>query len=204
LGQLLEDEETTHLLAALIWLGDAGCAEATEPALAEPKPPRRQPLARVQLVHKTSAELAKPAAAPTAESDAAPERARTLQAEARFRAAQNWLDRGELSEAASAMKQVVALQPMEPEYRMVEAWVAYLEGGEDRRFLRAEVIAMARKAGKADPRGARPHAILGRVALDDDDLELARREFEAALARDPKNADAASGLQKVRDSQAAG
>ncbi len=39
---------------------------------------------------------------------------------------------------------------------------------------------------ETDPRAAKPHAILGRLALDDGDEAQANKEFEAALVRDPE------------------
>jgi hypothetical protein len=49
-----------------------------------------------------------------------------------------------------------------------------------------------------DPRAAKPHAILGRLALDDGQLDVATRELQAAVVRDPEDPDALRGLQRLR------
>ena len=96
------------------------------------------------------------------------------------------------------MARVGELQPNEPEYRMMEAWALYLQARVDVRVARAKAVACARRVTEADPQAAKPHAILGRLALDDGDQALANREFQAALVRDPEDEDAQRGMKRVR------
>ncbi len=186
LPDLLQGPRAAYVLAALLWLGDASCAEATFPALLPKKTPARQPLAKIRLKQVTHKSL---------ETRRDPKR---LQAEGLFQKARRLLAAGELSEAAATAREAVALQPSEPEYCMLEAWVLYRQGGDDLRLRRAKAVAAARKASIAEPRASWPHEVLGQLALDANDAELAVREFEAALACDSGCTGALEGLKRAK------
>ena len=96
------------------------------------------------------------------------------------------------------MQRAVALRPGEHEYRMFEEWVSYLAARVGARIARAKAVACARKMIEADPRAAKPHAILGRLLFEDGDAKSAEREFEFALVRDPADDDAKKGITQVR------
>ena len=66
------------------------------------------------------------------------------------------------------------------------------------RVGRARAVAAARKLLEADPKAARAHSILGRLAMEDGDRERAIREFEVALLQDPEDAEAKRGLKQLR------
>ncbi|HEY8122527.1 MAG TPA: DUF4388 domain-containing protein [Myxococcota bacterium] len=121
-----------------------------------------------------------------------------LEAEKLFQSARKLVEREKFNEALVAMQQVVALQPNEPEYRMLEAWTAYLAARVTQRIARAKAIACARKMIEGDPRAAKPHTILGRLLLDDGDAAAAARELELALVRDPNDDEAKRGLAAAR------
>jgi tetratricopeptide (TPR) repeat protein len=121
-----------------------------------------------------------------------------LEAEQLFQQARKLLEREKLQEAAAALERCVALRPEEPEYRMYEAWASYLAARVLQRIARAKALACARKMVEADPRAGKPHAILGRLLLEDGDSASAAREFEFALLRDPKDEDAKKGLAQAR------
>jgi tetratricopeptide (TPR) repeat protein len=121
-----------------------------------------------------------------------------LEAEQHFQSARKLVEREKFDEAAHAMQRAVALRPGEPEYRMFEAWVSYLAARVGARIARAKAVACARKMIEADPRAAKPHAILGRLLLEDGDAKSAEREFEFALVRDPADDDAKKGITQVR------
>ena len=118
-----------------------------------------------------------------------------LEAEGLFRRAQSQLANDKFSDAVATLARVIELQPLEPEYRMFEAWATYLQARVDVRIARAKAVACARRVAEADPKAAKPHALLGRLALDDGDNDLATREFQAALVRDPEDPDAQRGHQ---------
>jgi len=126
-----------------------------------------------------------------------------LEAEQLFTQACKLAERERFDEALAALQRVVTLQPNEPEYRMHEAWVAYLAARVAQRIARAKAMACARKMVDSDPRSAKPHTILGRLALDDGDSANAAREFELALVRDPNDEDAKKGLAQARGSKRA-
>lgn len=137
--------------------------------------------------------------APPGSTSAAPEDKRTpLEAERAFRRGRELLAADRLAEALRELARAVELQPQEPEYRMFEAWVAYLEHAARARRVRARALACAVRMAEHDPGAAKPHAILGRLALDDGQLDVATRELQAAVVRDPEDADALRGLQRLR------
>ena len=96
------------------------------------------------------------------------------------------------------MRQAVELEPDEPEYAMVEAWVSYLEARQSVRVTRARAVSAARKQLVADPKAPRVRSILGRLALDEGDRERATREFELALMHDPEDEEAKRSLKQLR------
>jgi tetratricopeptide (TPR) repeat protein len=121
-----------------------------------------------------------------------------LEAEQCFRRAQQLLAADKPIEAAKLLRQAVDLEPGEPEYAMLEAWVTYLEARQSVRISRARAITAARRQLEADPKAPRVHTILGRLALDEGDRARATREFELALLRDPEDEEAKRGLKQVR------
>jgi cytochrome c-type biogenesis protein CcmH/NrfG len=62
------------------------------------------------------------------------------------------------------------------------------------RFLRLRAEAWL----AADPGDARPHVVLGALAIARNDLETARVHFEEALRLDPTNPDAIRVLDRLR------
>ena len=126
-----------------------------------------------------------------------------LEAEQLFQSARKLVEREKFQDASAALLRAVALQPNEPEYRMYEAWAAYLAARVAQRIARAKAVACARKMSGADPRAGKPHAILGRLLLDDGDAKGATHEFEFALLRDPGDEDAKKGLAQTRGSKPA-
>ena len=121
-----------------------------------------------------------------------------LEAEQAFRRAQDCLKAGKLNEAVRVMARVVELQPNEPDYQMFKAWASYLRARVEVRAARAKAVVCAQRATEADSKAARPHAILGRLALDDGDHLLASKEFQAALLRDPHDEEALTGMKRTR------
>jgi CheY-like chemotaxis protein len=201
---LLDAGMKPALLAALLWTGAATLeAPPTPEAPQATAPPRRRPeFAReVVLPRKRKLTPTPRSESPSAEDELEPQAENPqsrLEAEQFFRRAQSLLEAERIADALSMIRRVVALQPLEPEYRMVEAWVNYQHARVEMRVARAKAGACARKAADADPNTAKPHAILGNLALEDRDHDRARREFEAALVRDPENVDALRGLKRVR------
>jgi tetratricopeptide (TPR) repeat protein len=206
-----QNAEARALLAALA-LTNALAPQAAPAAFTKPT---ATPLARVALVRKQSNEFARdvvsrrkpatcasediPAAAPARRDDSKTR----LEAEQLFQNAKKLVEREKFNEALAALQRVVALQPSEPEYRMYEAWTAYLAARVAQRIARAKAIACARKMIEADPRAAKPHTILGRLLLDDGDTAAAARELELALIRDPEDEDAKKGLAQARSAKPA-
>jgi tetratricopeptide (TPR) repeat protein len=217
------NEGARAALAALALVGALVPQAETTTAQPTPKPSQ---VARVALVRRPLTEFARevvarkpqPAAraggatgtASAAGADDAPvksaarrDEAKTrLEAERLFQHARKLADREKFTEALAALQQAVALQPNEPEYRMHEAWTAYLAARVAQRIARAKAIACARKMVEADPRAGKPHTILGRLLLDDGDAAGAAREFELALLRDPNDEDAKKGIAQLRGAKA--
>jgi DNA-binding response OmpR family regulator/tetratricopeptide (TPR) repeat protein len=123
-----------------------------------------------------------------------------LEAERLFREGQTLLATEDYEQAAQRLADAVRLQSREPEYAMLEAWASYLARRVEATLARAKARACAQRMAQLDPRSARPHSILGRLALDEHLLEQAARGFEAALDRDPTDADAARGLRGIESS----
>jgi tetratricopeptide (TPR) repeat protein len=165
---------------------------------APPVVPRKISHPREVVGRRKSAGTERPVDAPPAQP--APERAaqHRLEAEQCFRRAQQLLAAEKPIEAAKLLRQAVDLEPGEPEYAMVEAWVSYLEARQSVRIARARAITAARRMLEADPKTPRVHTILGRLALDEGDRTRATREFELALLRDPADEEAKRGLKQLR------
>jgi tetratricopeptide (TPR) repeat protein len=203
-------------LAALALVG-ALVPQAPDASSAPPPPPAGKPIGRIPLVRRIAKEFARevvnprkpPAAAarpadPGANADAPAPRAprddsqSRLEGEQLFQQARKLIEREKFAEALIALQRVVALQPSEPEYRMYEAWTAYLSARVTQRIARAKAIACARKMVEADPRAAKPHTILGQLLLDDGAAAAAAHELELALVRDPSDEDAKRNLAQAR------
>lgn len=121
-----------------------------------------------------------------------------LEGEQCYRRAQGRIAAGRPSEALALLRKAVQLEPGEPEYAMLEAWVSYLEARHAVRVARARATGASARVLEADPRAPRVHTILGRLALDEGDRARATREFELALLRDPSDEEAKRGLQQAR------
>ena len=194
------------LLATLLWTGGARLERAkarAHPATAT----RSRPEFAREVVKPRRARAPKPATGAThrdgssGTSTPAPppdDNKARLEAEQLFRRAQGQLGSEKFADAVRTLAKVVELQPLEPEYRMFEAWAAYLQARVEVRVARAKAAACARRVAEADPQAGKPHAILGRLALDDGDHAGAAREFEAAILRDPEDPDAKKGMKLVR------
>ncbi len=120
-----------------------------------------------------------------------------LQAERAFRHGQEQLAADRVADARLAFSRAVELEPLEAEYRMFEAWAGYLASRIEAKVQRAKLIACARKVNQEDASSVASHWILGRIAMEENDRELARKEFEAALFRDPNNEQAQKGLEAI-------
>ncbi len=186
---------------------------------AAPAKPSGTPFARIQPIPRAVAQFAREVVAPrkpgepaAARSgaqgregvparDAAQER---FAAEQSFRDAHKLIAREKFEEALTLLRRAVSLDPNEPEYRLLEAWVAYLAARVAQRIARAKAVACARRAIENDPRAAQPHTILGRLYLDDGDAAAAARELELALLRDPNDADAKKHLAAARAAKSTG
>jgi tetratricopeptide (TPR) repeat protein len=196
-----ETEEAPALLATLLMM-DALDLDAEAPQ--KPGQPGRRPggqFAREVVGRRKSAGSRReasaddtPAAAPSP-TDAGQAR---LEAEQCFRRGREMLANDKPLEAAKLLRRAVALEPGEPEYAMAEAWATYLEARHTVRVTRAKALAAARRLLDADPKAAKAHTTLGRLALEDGDHERATREFELALLRDPEDVEAKKGLKQSR------
>lgn len=210
------NERTQPLLAALA-LVDA--LVVAEPAARAKPAPAAATRASVKFARDVVTASKKPAAsaasgattqvrfadenAPAAGAKQSNESKARLEAEQLFQHARKLVEKEKFQDAGVALLRAVALQPNEPEYRMYEAWAGYLAARVSARIARAKAVACARKMSEADPRAGKPHAILGRLLLDDGDTTNATREFELALVRDPSDEDAKKGLTQARGDKAA-
>jgi DNA-binding response OmpR family regulator/Flp pilus assembly protein TadD len=189
---LSEDTELPALVATLLLLdalalgsGGAQAERAKEPRVA---------FAR-DVVRPRVAPASPPAAAEAAPANPAHAR---LEAEQCFRRAQQLLATEKSPEALKLLRRAVELEPEEPEYAMVEAWISYLDARQAVRVARARASAAARRQLEANPKTPRLHTILGRLALDDGDRGRATREFEVALMQDPQDEEAKRSLKQAR------
>jgi Flp pilus assembly protein TadD len=139
-----------------------------------------------------------PAAGGAAASEPPDRSQARLEAEQSFRRAQQLLAAEKLHEAVKLLRRALELEPAEPEYAMYEAWASYLEARHALRVGRARALAAARRQLEAEPKAAKPHSILGRLALDEGERERATREFELALLREPEDEEAKRGLKLLR------
>ncbi|MCP5056557.1 MAG: DUF4388 domain-containing protein [bacterium] len=181
-AQLLETADP-RLLIALEMTGQLTAAkrqpqsQAKGPALRPPQSPQK-----ADLPHEPSEN----------------ERARArLEAERAFRLGQEHLEAERIAEARESFARAIELEPLEAEYHMYETWAAYRVARVEVRVQRAKLTACARKVVEEDGTSARPHTILGRLALEEENRALARKEFQLALLRDPEDQDARSGLEGV-------
>jgi len=188
-----EGGETPPLLATLLLIDALELGASPTPRARETV---RIPFAR-EVVGRRSNAPAPPSAAP-ASAPAASQAQNRLEAERCFRTAQQLLGADKQLEAAKLLRRAVELEPGEPEYALLEAWVSYQETRQAVRVARARAAAAARKLLAVDPKAARVHTILGRLALDEGDRTRAAREFELALLRDPEDEEASRGLKQSR------
>lgn len=179
------------LLATLLLIGALELGSGPRAAAAERV---RSPVSFARVVVSRRAVPAA-ASAPAPRPTAAQSR---LEAEQCFRQGQQLLTSDRLTDACKLLRKAVNLEPGEPEYTMLEAWASYLEARQSLRVGRARAVAAARKLLEADPKAARAHSILGRLAMDEGDRERAIREFEVALLQDPEDAEAKRGLKQLR------
>jgi DNA-binding response OmpR family regulator len=194
LGSFAGDDALLQALLATLLLCEAIDLGPNAPPVVQRKIPHpRDVVGRVKPGAAQPAD-ATPAAPPAAERGAQ----NRLEAEQCFRRAQQLLAAEKPIEAAKLLRQAVDLEPGEPEYALLEAWVSYLESRQTVRIARARAISAARRQLEADPKAPRVHTILGRLALDEGDRTRAIREFELALLRDPADEDAKRGLKQLR------
>lgn len=87
--------------------------------------------------------------------------------------------------------ELTAARDLDPEGADVQEQLvqAYLTAGDS-----GQAKAEANAYLASDQSSPRPHLLLGRIALQDNDLETARKHFERALALDPGNVTANRGL----------
>ena len=194
-AQIARDDAPAQALLATLLLIDALELGTSAPLAARTKETLRVPFAREVVGRRKGS--ATPAAAEAAPAPTNPAQNR-LEAEQCFRRAQQLLASDKLVEAAKLLRRAVELEPGEPEYAMVEAWVSYVEARQAIRVARARATTAARKLLETDPKAQRVHTILGRLALDENDRDRATREFELALLRDPEDEDAKRGLKQAR------
>jgi tetratricopeptide (TPR) repeat protein len=192
LAQLARDDEQCPALLATLLLIDALELGASAPPDARAKEATRVTFAREVVGRRKG-----PAPATAEPPPPNPAQAR-LEAEQCYRRAQQLLATDKLAEAAKLLRKAVELEPTEPEYAMVEAWVSYVEARQATRVARARATTAARRLLEADPKAQRVHTILGRLALDENDRERATREFELALLSDPEDEEAKRGLKQAR------
>jgi tetratricopeptide (TPR) repeat protein len=216
-GKCLPDLRREHpgalpLLLALLLTENLTSAKQTPARASKPVAPRKtQPKFAKEFIAKRKPKATEPekppeaaddeAAAPQDAANEAPDAGDTrakLEAEQQFRRGEQLLAAERFAEALAALQSAAELQPLEPEYRMYEAWASYLNSRVELRVARAKAVACARRVLEEDPRSAKPHSILGRLALDDGERGRAEKEFEAALIRDPENSEAQRGISLAR------
>ncbi len=191
-GAELDELHVAQLLASLIVTGALRLEdEATAPADRSAARPPTLHAAQARVVVRAPAQT-RPAAGPPRDEA----RAR-LDAEAAFRRGQALLSAGRFEPAWRAFGEALALQPREPEYAMAEAWAGYLAKRVEVSLARAKARACAMRVAQLDEDAARPHAILGSLAADERRFDVATREFEAAVLRDPEDRDAVQGLHAL-------
>ena len=188
-----EAEEAPALLTTLLLCGALGPAAGPAAPAREPRRTVGVPFAR-EVVRLRKA----PAATPPAEPARVDRAQARLEAEQAFRRGRELLAAEKPLEAVKLLRRAVELEPDEPEYAMAEAWASYVEARHGVRVARARALTFARRLLEAEPKAARAHTVLGRLALDEGDRERAAREFELALLHDPEDADAQRGLKQAR------
>jgi Flp pilus assembly protein TadD len=192
-----EAPDAPALLATLLLTGAIGARGGATASTRETRRRVRMPFAREVIGRRKApgaAEANGTAPGPTP-SDRSQAR---LEAERCFRRGRELLGADKPLEAVKPLRRAVELEPGEPEYAMAEAWASYLEARHGVRVARARALTFARRLLEADPKAARVHTVLGRLALDAGDRERATREFELALLRDPEDEEAKRGLKQSR------
>jgi len=120
-----------------------------------------------------------------------------LEAERAFRGGVVLLLQNMLPGAHREFARAAELEPSEPEYRMYEAWVAYLNarGGADQPLARAKAHACASRVLQDRTDSSKAHSILGQLAYSNGEVDAADRHFRMALRYDPDDHDAQRGLR---------
>jgi tetratricopeptide (TPR) repeat protein len=190
-----EAQGAPALLATLLLIGAISMGGASPTPTREARRTVRVPFAREVVGRRKAPATATPGGTAPAPADRAQAR---LEAEQCFRRGRELLDAEKPLEALKLLRRAVELEPGEPEYAMAEAWASYLEARHAVRVARAKATTFARRLLEADPKAAKAHTILGRLARDEGERERATREFELALLRDPEDEDARRGLKQSR------
>ncbi|MEN8159826.1 MAG: DUF4388 domain-containing protein [Myxococcota bacterium] len=197
-----ESDAAPALLATLLMMDaldlDSPAPEAARTPEGTPHRPPRVQYAREVVGRRKSAASRREAPVAAAAPAPADDAQSRLEAEQCYRRGRELLDSDKPLEAVKALRRAVELEPGEPEYALAEAWATYLEARHTVRVARAKATAAARRLLEADPKAPKAHTTLGRLALEDGDVERATREFELALLRDPENVEAKKGLKQSR------
>jgi len=137
---------------------------------------------------------------------AAAAKAPRLEAERLFQQGTRLLAQAALPGALRAFAEACERNPEEPEYRMYEAWTAYLAARDDatRGPARVRARASAERMLQRDRDCARAHAILGQLRLAEGDLDEAERHFRAALRSAPEDREALRGMRMLGRRRAGG
>jgi DNA-binding response OmpR family regulator len=197
-----EAPDAPALLATLLLTGAIGVGGAGGGARASTRETPRT--VRVPFAREVIGRRKAPATAAASGAAASPARAPADRAQARLEAEQCFRRGRELLaaekplEAVKLLRRAVELEPGEAEYAMAEGWASYLEARHGVRVARARALTLVRRLLEADPKAARAHSVLGRLALDEGDLARATREFELALLHDPEDEEARRGLKQSR------
>jgi Flp pilus assembly protein TadD len=99
---------------------------------------------------------------------------------------------GYSDKAASLFAEALTIRPNDPVLLMGAGAAAHDRGNQK------EAIARLSRALELDPRLASASKLLGRIAFDEGDVDLAIRTYEKALKLAPDDADLANGLRMLR------
>jgi hypothetical protein len=125
-----------------------------------------------------------------------PKQAR-LEAENTFNQGLRLLRESLLPGALREFQRAVERWPEEPEYRLLEAWLEYrtVRDADARGLAAAKVRACGQRMLQASRTSARPHSILGQLALQEGDLAGADQHLRLALRYDPSDLEAQRGIR---------
>jgi len=126
-----------------------------------------------------------------------PETAPTLDAEIAFRAAEEYLQRGQFGQALERLQRAVQDAPEEATYHATLGWTLFLKGDRTARAA-DEARTSLNQALAINPDHARAHECKGIITaeLGDDDAE-AQFHLELALNADPNRKEALSRLEAI-------